>query len=131
MEDLNYWTYLFCFLAGLSNGIMDILQFKYKNSFLDKIDGDGDSFDPLKSWKNKYKDFGSGKFWDFYEYLRKYSLVFTTDLWHLSQWFMITFFSLAIISYTPNQHIIMEFLFIRFVPFHLGFWVTYEFLNKK
>ena len=130
--ELNYLTYLCWFLAGMSNGVMDKLQFHYKDSLLDKLDGVNDTFDPDKSWINKYKDFGDSFIANTFEKLRKTALVFTTDLWHLMQWFMLKFFALSFLFYEPSDYLLFEVFFIMFVPFHLGFnLMFYKLLDTK
>ena len=132
--ELNFLTYFFWFLAGICNGVMDSLQFHYKNSLLDKLDGDSDRFDPEESWVNKHRDFGNSWLANTFERLRKTALVFTTDLWHLAQWFMLTFLVMSFIFYNPpivNNTLILEILFLRFVPFQLGFGLMYYIVLKQ
>ena len=57
---------LLLLLAGLSNGIMDTLQFHYGKSLFPKVEGetllgqDREFWDPQISWKNKYRDYDAG-----------------------------------------------------------------------
>lgn len=93
---------LLLLVAGVSNGIMDTLQFHYGKSLFPKVEGetllgqDREFWDPEISWKNKYRDYDAGDkrpaFW-----LSTTALVFLTDAWHLFQFIMLSAFQLAII----------------------------------
>jgi hypothetical protein len=91
------------FIAGLSNGIMDTLQFHYSQSI---FPADSEFWNPALSWRNKWAQvdgelispltpryFGSSTF-----------LVWTTDAWHLFQTIMFFCFRTAAVvglaSYT-------------------------------
>lgn len=96
-------------------------------------------WNPIISWKNKWKhgnkEFGE-KFWGSSRWF-----VFLTDAWHLAQFFMITFFSLAVISFGYLGHVewtnwvvvnwLIELSIIKFT-FSGGFSVFYDrFLRKR
>lgn len=69
--------FFFILLAGLFEGLMDYLQFKYYE--------DNGFWNPRLSWDNKWK-FGEPvngeRFWQ-----SSRALVFLTDGWHLMKWF--------------------------------------------
>jgi len=66
-------------ISGISEAICDIIQHKYEQSIFFKYSRFNDYFwNPLISWKNKYKSKNK-----FILYLKKTILVFTTDAWHL------------------------------------------------
>jgi hypothetical protein len=89
---------IFLFGAGLSNGVMDSLQFHFERTvFADPAKFDPQFWNPALSWSNKYKDhtpangeafLGSSTF-----------LVFTTDGWHLAKFIMLKFFVLAVLAF--------------------------------
>lgn len=86
-------------LAGLSNAAMDKMQFHYSKSIFPKdqdlLLGKSEQFwNPTLSWRNKYKDNDPTKGMKFP--MSTGALVFLTDGWHLMQFFMLTFFQLAV-----------------------------------
>jgi Sec-independent protein secretion pathway component TatC len=107
------------FIAGMSNGYMDTLQFHYMKSIFKDMKNQR-FFNPRNSWKNKYKwgnpkkgpkFFGSTTF-----------LVFTTDAWHLFQFIMLTSFFTAMVLYTP----ITNYLLIDFIGLRLIYWLGFK-----
>ena len=79
-------------LAGISEAIMDKLQFHYSLSVFSKFNPL--FWNPEISWKNKWKNGDSlqgEKFW-----LSSTLFVFTTDAWHLFKFFRNLFFFSAI-----------------------------------
>ena len=90
---------IFITLAAICNSIMDVLSFRYDLSLFSNYPQYQQFFDVRVSWKNKYKNgdpeqgakfFGSETFF-----------VFLTDGWHLAKFFMIIFFSIAAVVYSP------------------------------
>ena len=93
-------------LAAIFNSIMDVISLKYEKSRFINYPNLRYFIDPEISWKNKYKNnipkrgekfFGSSTF-----------LVWTTDLWHLAKTLMLVCFSIAIITYIPIIHPIVD-----------------------
>jgi hypothetical protein len=98
---------LFIILAAIINAAMDTLNaryhtsvFKTSNPTLNKF------FNPALSWQNKWKNgdrkqgelfFGSSTF-----------LVWTTDAWHLFKTLMLACYSIAIVTYSPMIHPIVD-----------------------
>ncbi len=117
---------LFVILAGICNSVMDTVQFRYRLSYFSKLDPT--FWNPKVSWKNKWKDddikngekfFGSSTF-----------LVFVTDIWHLAQFLMLVFFSLAIVFYKPVFNFTGSFIVEAFT-YHTVFGLVFElFWNK-
>ena len=70
------WEVIFMTVAGLSEGVMDYLQFRY--------DGESKFWNPELSWVNKWKDRDPRKGERFF--LSSTALVFLTDGWHLMKW---------------------------------------------
>lgn len=125
--EINYLTYIALFLAGASNGIMDLLSFRFRSSVFDKKQFNRHYWNPSYSWSSKWKK-GNPAYGERY-LLSSTAFVFLTDAWHLFQWIMITFIALSVVFYTPQNNIlitIIEFIALRFVFFQLGFWATFE-----
>jgi len=120
----------FVVLAGVCNAIMDNTLFHYYKSIFR-----GSRFeqwaDPEISWKNKWKngDILQGERFP----LSSTVFVWTTDLWHLSQSFMISFFVLSAIFYSPIisfDNYIIEVV-VSLVILKAAFSITFElFLSK-
>jgi hypothetical protein len=132
---------IFVFFAGVSNAVMDTLADHYGQSiFFNNKLFSKEFWDKNLSWKNKYKERGDSKIANLIEKLDNNGLVFLTDGWHLFQFIMLTFFTLAIISYShfghyvwfryPILNIILDFLIIRFT-FSSGFSLFYDKILKK
>lgn len=68
------------FVAGISKGIMDTLQFHFDSSPFAKKNPL--FWDPKVSWKNKYKDYDNGDERPRFLFSKTY-LVFLTDAWHM------------------------------------------------
>jgi hypothetical protein len=130
------WLLTACFLfcAGVSNGVMDGLQFHFERTrFADNTQYDPQFWNPALSWKNKYKDhdpakgeayFGASTF-----------LVFTTDAWHLAKFIMLKFFVLAVLAFGLGRRLYLytgeEWLqllgwgFVLTLCYQLGFATSY------
>lgn len=104
---------LLLFVAGMSNAIMDIIDFHFYESVFRKWKW----CDPKRSWLNKWKTTVSERagempilnykgHWYYLglytsKYLERFPysstvLVFTTDAWHLSKWIMFTALELSL-----------------------------------
>ena len=126
---------LLVLLAGLSNGVMDTLQFHYSKSIFRK---DSLFWNPAMSWKNKYKTSGG-------ELLKPLTpkfpgsttfLVWTTDGWHLFQMIMFACLRtalvlLATIRYDFSTLIWIGIWFGLYAIQQLGFWIMYNHLLVK
>lgn len=98
---------LFIILAAILNAVMDTLNARYHTSVFFTKDFRINNFtDPELSWQNKWKNgdrkqgerfFGSSTF-----------LVWTTDAWHLSKTLMLACISIAIVTYSPIIHPIID-----------------------
>ena len=99
---------LLVILSAILNAVMDTLNARYSTSLLynNKWPKFNQFTDPALSWKNKWKNgnrtqgerfFGSSTF-----------LVWTTDAWHLSKTLMLLCFSIAIVTYSPIIHPIID-----------------------
>lgn len=83
-------------LAGASKGAADILQHKYKKSIFAAYEKEL-FYNPKKSWKNKWRPKTEEK-----GYVEKFPgsstiFVFTTDAWHLCNFFMYKLIFLVVI----------------------------------
>lgn len=97
---------LFIILAAILNAVMDILSYRYDLSVFSKYPKLNQFTQPALSWQNKWKNgdrkqgerfFGSSTF-----------LVWTTDAWHLSKTLMLACISIAIVTYSPIIHPIVD-----------------------
>ena len=77
--------------AGISNAVMDWIQFRWRGSYLERRSRRPDKLGHWlagwvspEAWKNKHKFKGALRL------LMSTWLVFLTDLWHFSQWLMFT-----------------------------------------
>ena len=119
--------------ASAAKAVMDVLQFHYETSIFSRIKNRRimEWFNPIYSWKNKWKDgdvmkgevfFGSSTI-----------LVWTTDAWHFFQHVMITCFMLSIVIYRPMFGIALDFvlLYVSFTGlFELLFHTIFK-LRKR
>jgi len=111
---------IFVLLAAVSNSVMDVLQFHFTRSIF--IRGEHLFWNPEISWENKWKngDPSQGeKFWGSTRWF-----VFATDGWHLAQFLMLTFFSLAIVFYQPMHSWWLDLIIYK-VLFGVGFELFY------
>lgn len=116
---------LIIFLAGLSEGVMDWLQFRYF------VYGGSTFWNPSLSWVNKWKP-GTTNVERFWQSSR--SLVFLTDGWHLMKFFrnLFIFLTMLLVSmkgYNLTQAIII-ILAYRLV-YGIGFAITYNIKRNK
>ena len=100
-----YIALILILLVGISEAIMDKLQFHYSLSVFSKFNPL--FWNPEISWKNKWKNgdnLQGEKFW-----LSSTLFVFTTDAWHLFKFFRNLFFFSAI---------------------HFVLWISFEFYTS-
>ena len=102
-------TLILVILAGILNAAMDIIvsTSRYNKSVFKMLPKKWEPFfDSTISWQNKWKNgdrnqgekfFGSSTF-----------LVWTTDAWHLFKTTMLLCFSIAIVTYSPMVHPIID-----------------------
>lgn len=86
---------LLIIIAGISNAIMDTLQFRYNSSVFSALSKKWQNwFNPKLSWKNKWKnkDPKQGPAFLFSTTM----LVFLTDAWHFFQMIVLTSLQIAI-----------------------------------
>tara|TARA_Y100000401_G_C8325855_1_gene228230 strand:+ start:8446 stop:8835 length:390 start_codon:yes stop_codon:yes gene_type:complete len=117
-------------LAGISNAIMDKISFHYDNSIF-KNTSIEQWANPKLSWKNKWKN-GDRKNGE--RFIGSSTIfVWTTDLWHLAQSFMITFFCLGIVFYQPFIDIGISWLnlIIDFIIYKTTFSLVFELFFSK
>ena len=127
---MEYIGFLFFILAGLSEGIMDTLQFHYSSSIF--YDCKNKSFwNPEISWQNKYKDGDptEGPKFPFSTNL----LVGFTDGWHLFK-LLRTFFIFAGIFFIfmncqTTFHCLIDVIVSR-ILFGISFSLSYDYLFK-
>lgn len=127
---MEYIGFLFFILSGLSEGVMDTLQFHYSSS---KIYFLKNKFfwDPEISWRNKYKNndpMGGPKF-----LFSTNLLVGFTDAWHLFKLFRTFFLFLAVFLIFMNCQTILNCLIdviAARILFGLSFTIVYNYLSK-
>lgn len=120
---------LMIFISGFSEGIMDLLQFHFYSSKFKKYNND--FWNPLISWKNKWKDgnplngpkfTGSSSFF-----------VFLTDGWHLFKMIrnILIFIGLLGLGFVIHNFYYLIFFFIlsRLI-YGAGFWMSYNYIFK-
>lgn len=123
---------LFFILAGASNAIMDKISFHWDRSIFK-----GTKFEqwanPKISYKNKWKNKSNSL--DGERFPGSSTIfVWTTDLWHFAQSFMITFFVLGVLSYDGIVNIgdlyILN-LIIDYVILKMTFSISFEIFWSK
>lgn len=113
------------FIAGASNGLMDLIQFHWNEApeFMKKK---SNFWNPKESWKRKYKDNDPKKEKTF---IGKYATGFT-DGWHMLKMIMKMSYSLA--GSLPFYLIIGHWViipigtFVLYIAFQFGFKSTYK-----
>lgn len=128
---MEYIGFLSFVLAGMSEGVMDTLQFHYSNSIFYHLKNKL-FWNPEISWKNKYKD-GDPKKGE--KFLFSTTLfVSLTDAWHLFKLIknISIFIGASAIGYLSNSFIILVILiFISRLFYGLGFSISYYLLKNK
>lgn len=121
-------TVALVFLAGFFNGVCDTLQFHFDQSFAK--DKNPFFWDPIKSWRNKYKDQdpkkgpkfpGSTTF-----------LVLFTDAWHLFKFAYMASLRLSVVIWMPFEWYIVVacYLFLWGVQ-AMSFHIPYTIMKSK
>lgn len=126
------------FVAGMSKGVSDTLQFHYEKSVFAALKSQEQYWNPAISWKNKYKDYDNGQQGEAYLFSRSL-LVWLTDAWHLAQTIQTLAWALAVAlairlgyknasvrPYTLGQSI--YFFVLTYVAFYAGFVVLFDWL---
>jgi hypothetical protein len=117
-------------LAGMLNGVMDVLTMRYNTSVFKRMPKEWEYFfNPSLSWRNKWKNgdpnrgekfFGSSTF-----------LVWTTDAWHLAKSSMLLLLTMAITLYSPLVSKSVD-IFIYWIVFGFTFEMCFsKFFVKK
>jgi len=121
----QYIVILLIIFAGISNAIMDTLQFKFHESIFRKLNHK--IWNPETSWRNKWKggikDNGE-RFWGSSRWFVRF-----TDAWHFFQGMLWTFLFGAIVLYKTHFNIIIDFIIIYFV-FCSIFYVFHRYIFK-
>ncbi len=118
---------LLLIIAGISNAIMDTLQFRYKKSVFRKFKNQ-QWWNPSLSWRNKWKngDHTQGeKYWGSSRWFVRF-----TDAWHFFQGIMYTCFFLVIVLYVKIFTPIIDF-FLIYLLFTTIFQIFYKILSTK
>jgi hypothetical protein len=125
-----YISIFLLLLSGISEAIMDKLQFHYSLSIFSKYNPL--FWDPSISWKNKWKDGwkeNGERFW-----LSSTLLVFTTDGWHLFKFFRNLFiFSAIFFLLLPYNTLLISLLItsILRLTYGISFYTNYNYLLKN
>jgi hypothetical protein len=106
------------FIAFISKGIMDTLQFHYNRSIYFTFKNQH-WWDPSKSWANKYAFKNKFLLWIF-----KGPLVFLTDAWHFFQFVFLNSMFVTI-AVNIGELWIIYFVCIR-ILYYLGFALGYK-----
>jgi hypothetical protein len=119
--EINYLSYLFLLLAGFSNGLMDLIAYRYYLSIFNK----SKFFNPNVSWRNKWKN-GNPEYGERFLFSSTI-FVFLTDGWHLVKWFMIKFILLSVIFHKGQDSLLNYLMEVPFLfMYYVGFWLSYE-----
>jgi hypothetical protein len=125
MVSIGFWIGIVSsiFLAGICEGVMDYLQFRYSK--------DNKFWNPKLSWVNKWKD-GKRENGERF-FLSSTILVFVTDGWHLMKWFRNRFinlliFQISFISLGISASLIIVLVYIML--YGVGFMTTYKYGKK-
>jgi len=113
-------------IAGLSEGIMDSIQFHFKKTRFSRFKNQS-FWDPNISWKNKWKngDPSLGERFKFSSTL----LVGLTDAWHLFKLIrnLSIFSSLPLISFqTDNVYMLIFIIAMSRLTYGIGFQISYR-----
>jgi hypothetical protein len=119
---LSILSFLLIIFSGLSEAIMDKLNFHFEKSIFSNEKYKQKFWNPIESWKNKWKDdlkterfLGSSTIF-----------VFTTDAWHLFKFFRNTslFIGLGLLGFISYNPIIM--VIIARVLYGLSFTLLFD-----
>lgn len=110
------------------NAIMDMVSIKYDQTIFSLVPKFEQFCNGAISWRNKHKNGDPDQGPAFF--MSKGSLVFLTDLWHLTKTIMIITYSCAIVFYEPIfNHLIDITLF--WIYFGTIFTIFYDFILRK
>jgi hypothetical protein len=127
-----FLLFFIIFLAGLSEGAMDTLQFHYYESIFKDFKNQL-YWNPEISWKNKYKDGDSASGPRFP--LSTTFLVGFTDAWHTFKFLrnIFLYISLPVIGYYSESIVFLViYVILSRTVYGLGFWISYyKILIKK
>ncbi len=115
---------VFIYLAGMSEGIMDWLQFRYC------FTGNSKFWNPALSWVNKWKE-GTTNIERFWQSSR--ALVFLTDGWHLMKFIRNLFIFLTVFFAFTQGYENTEALILTLIcrlAYGIGFAITYNLIHK-
>lgn len=118
-----YIILILLLIGGISNAIMDALQFRYSTSIFRNFKNQ-QWWNPSISWKNKWKngDNTQGeRFWGSSRWFVRF-----TDAWHFFQGLMFTCFIFSIVLYTPFIN-----WWVDFIGFYLLFTSTFVLFYNK
>ncbi len=127
---------LLVFIAGMSKGVSDTLQFHYPKSVFATFANQEQYWNPAISWKNKYKDYDKGDTREAFIFSRSL-LVWYTDAWHLAQTIQTLTWALALVlalrlgykNGAKKNYSILElcfFFLLIYIAFYLGFVFLYD-----
>lgn len=122
---MEYVSLIFMIFAGIFNACMDVSKERWSTSIFRFI-GNEKWMNPAISWKNKWKNDGSGKYTKEKFFGSSTFLVWLTDFWHLSKALMILSICLSIIVYNPIFN-----WYIDLVIMYLSFTITFELFFSK
>ena len=120
--EVNYLIYFSLFIVGVCKGISDLVQFKFYYSFFNGLTNQ--FYNPRLSWKNKWKNGDKSNGEKFFGSSRWF--VFTTDFWHLVQFFMIKFIFVAVLLPWYFNIDLQWIDCIGILSLYAGFWISYE-----
>jgi hypothetical protein len=114
-------------IAGISEGIMDKIQFHFHKSIFKNFNNHL-FWNPDLSWRNKWKNGNpeQGERFIFSSTL----LVGLTDAWHMFKSVRTFSLFLGMFLLTYGTHIILLFLIARTI-FGVSFYLTYNYTNLK
>jgi hypothetical protein len=123
-------------IAAISDAVMDVISFKFYQSVFSKFKKHENWFNPLISWKNKYKNCDPSKGPAFLGSTTVFSWL--TDAWHFFQMIMLSCFNIAIVlginyifflNYTIWSLFIIDIIMFIIIKFLYG--LIFEIFWKK
>lgn len=126
--DNNAWFLVCLFVAGLCNGVMDVLQFHFNSSIFKILPQK--FWNPEISWKNKYKDCDPLKGRKKWFGLIPVPVVLT-DAWHMYKGYMTFFICCSVVFYKPiTERPLLDFMIIYMV-YKWCFNIVYRIISPK
>lgn len=111
-------------IAGISNAIMDTLQFHFSTSRFSQL---GEWWNPVESWKRKWKN---GNRLDGERFPGSSTVfVFVTDAWHFFKSITFTSMALSIVFYNPAFTWWLDFILYD-LTFSLSFELSFRIMKK-